>query len=189
MSPIDVVIGPCVSIDSDDVDTDQIIPARHLLRPGRAGLGAFAFENSPARAALEARHGAPILLAGRNFGCGSSREHAVWTLADRGVRVVVSPSPADIFATGLLAVTLPEAVVCVWRARATAEPDFVLRVDLGAQSVADDANDYRFAVDPFARRCLLGGLDPVAVTLRHVDAIERHERGRPTDRPRVQEAS
>jgi 3-isopropylmalate/(R)-2-methylmalate dehydratase small subunit len=162
-------------LDRPDVDTDQIMPKQFLKRIERTGFGEFLFHdwrkdpdfelNRP-----EAR-GARILLAGRNFGCGSSREHAPWGLQDYGFDVVIAPSFGDIFRQnslkiGLLPVELPAEQVKELMAR-----DEEITVDLEAQT----AGGYRFEIDPFQRHCLLEGLDEIGLTLAHEDAIAAYE--------------
>lgn len=192
------VKGRVIPMMQADIDTDQIIPARHLKRLDRRGLGAHAFEawrkdpefvlNDPEL------DDAPILLAGSNFGCGSSREHAPWALEDRGIRVILAPSFADIFRNncakvGLLALEIDEEVLRIWAA-AAAEPDgLYLEVDLRAQFI-DDGEDrgWSFEVDPFVKRCLLEGLDPIGLALERRPLIENYEQARksfmPTTRSR-----
>jgi 3-isopropylmalate/(R)-2-methylmalate dehydratase small subunit len=165
-------------LDRPDVDTDQIMPKQFLKRIERTGFGEFLFHdwrkdpdfelNRP-----EAR-GARILLAGRNFGCGSSREHAPWGLQDYGFDVVIAPSFGDIFRQnslkiGLLPVELPAEQVQELTARARAGEE--LTVDLEAQT----AGGFPFALDPFQRHCLLEGLDEIGLTLAHEDAIAAYE--------------
>ena len=175
-------------LDRPDVDTDQIIPKQFLKRIERTGYGQFLFYDWAKDPDFELNRpeaqGAKILLTGRNFGCGSSREHAVWALQDAGFEVVVAPSFADIFRSnalgvGLLAVELPEAAVAGLLARAAAGDGYRLRVDLEAQ-VVSDAEGFResFSIDPFRKRCLLEGLDAIGLTLRHEGDILRYERDR-----------
>jgi len=194
MRPVRVVEGLVAPLDRSDVDTDQIIPKQFLKRVERTGYGRFLFhdwrflpDGSPRPDFVLNRPelaGASVLVTGRNFGCGSSREHAVWALQDAGFEVVVAPSFADIFRSnalgvGLLAVELPEAAVAGLLARAAAGDGYRLRVDLEAQVVAD-AKGFResFSIDPFRKRCLLEGLDAIGLTLRHEGDILRYERDR-----------
>lgn len=190
--PFETIVSRCVCLDADDVDTDQIIPARFLSGVDRHGLGRHLFDalrhrpdgtpdpyfalNRP-----DAR-GARILVAGRNFGCGSSREHAVWALLDWGIRVVIAPSFADIFAAnalknGLLPVVLAPAT---WRAvQAAAETSQPVMVDLAAGVVRIQGHaPLVFAMDGFARRCLLEGVDEFGWLLARLGAIANFERGR-----------
>jgi 3-isopropylmalate/(R)-2-methylmalate dehydratase small subunit len=173
------VTSPAVVLDRADVDTDQIIPKQFLKRIERTGFGEFLFFDWMKDPAFELHHqGGSILLAGRNFGCGSSREHAPWALQDYGFDVVIAPSFGDIFRQnslkiGLLPVQLPSEQVRELMARARAgEP---LTVDLEART----AGGYAFELDDFSRECLLEGLDDVALTLREVDAIDAYEASHP----------
>ena len=202
MQPYTVETGVVAPLDRANVDTDQIIPKQFLKRVERTGFGQFLFYdwrlqedgetprpefvlNQPGYA------GASILVAGRNFGCGSSREHAPWALEDYGIRTVIAPSYADIFynnclKNGVLPVTLPEEAVAELIARATANPGYRATVDLERCEVRDDQG-FRapFAVDAFSRECLLKGLDEVGLSLQHEAAIGAYEAKRPSWRPRV----
>jgi 3-isopropylmalate/(R)-2-methylmalate dehydratase small subunit len=170
-------------VDRVDVDTDQIIPKQFLKRIERTGYGQFLFFDWMKDPEFELRRPecvtAEILIAGRNFGCGSSREHAAWALQDYGFDVVIAPSFGDIFRTnalkiGLLPVTLPaEEVRALAEACATGAD---ITVDLERQVVVDpDGRELPFEIDPFARECLLEGLDEIALTLRRADEIDRYE--------------
>jgi len=197
MQPFIAHTGTVAPLDRANVDTDQIIPKQFLKRIERTGFGQFLFfdwrflpdgglnpefELNAASAA-----GASVLLARRNFGCGSSREHAPWALADYGFRVVIAPTFADIFfnnclQNGMLPIRLTEADVdeLFRRATAAAGPDrtgrYRVHVDLERCVVADDDGFSRtFTVDPFRRQCLLEGLDDIGLSLRHVDAIAAWE--------------
>ena len=187
MDPFRVLTGRSVPLGLDDVDTDQIIPARFLKGTTRSGLGRSLFADRRYEADGSARAdfplnreeaaGAPVLVAGRNFGCGSSREHAVWALADHGFRAVIATSFADIFRgnalkNGLLPVALaPEA-----HARLLARPWAEVTVDLLAQEVAlPDGARARFTVDPFARHCLLEGIDELDFLMGRAAAIAAYE--------------
>ena len=176
MDPVHVISGGVSALDRADVDTDQIIPKQFLKRVERTGFGEFLFFdwakepgwNLPAN---------PILAAGPNFGCGSSREHAPWALQDYGFRAIVSASFADIFFSnctkiGLLPVVLPEADVRALMGAAEAE------VDLEALEVRFDGRVVPFELDPERRRRLLEGLDDIALTLLQGDAIARFEADR-----------
>ena len=194
MEPFVSHSGLVAPLDRVNVDTDQIIPKQFLKRIERSGFGQFLFfdwryleggrpnpEFELNRAGYE---GATILVAGRNFGCGSSREHAPWALADYGFRAIVAPSYADIFynncfKNGLLPVTLPEAAVQELLGKAQARPGYRLTVDLEAQEVRDAAG-FRapFSVDPFRRDCLLRGLDDIGMTLQHEADIAAFEAAR-----------
>ena len=193
MEKLSTLKGRCLPIDSDDVDTDQIIPAKFLMRVTRKGLGEHAFANWSGNAIAKApeRAEAPIVLAGANFGCGSSREHAVWALRDRGIKVVVAESLADIFANncarfGVLAFTLEPAVLKELRAASLADAGFELEVDLGAQQVrAADGQSWSFVVDPFVKHCLMEGLDLIGLSLQKDPSIREYEGRRPSYRPRT----
>ena len=167
MEPVRRVSGRAIPLDRADVDTDQIIPAKHLKRIERTGYGPFAFERWRADAEFVLNRpeyaGAPILLAGANFGGGSSREHAVWALQQMGLGVVIAPSFADIFRNnsakmGLLTVTLPQADVERLMARAQETPAAAITVDLETQMVSTpDGWSRRFEIDGFVKRTLLEG--------------------------------
>ena len=174
-------------LDRDNVDTDQIIPKQFLRRVERSGFGPFLFhdwrrdEHDFVLDRPEHR-GASVLLAGVNFGCGSSREHAPWALEDAGYRVVIAASFADIFRSncgkvGILAVALPEGRVRQLMEIATEAPETELTVDLERQVVTAPGFECGFEVDPFTRECLLNGWDEVGLTLRHEDAIAQYESG------------
>ena len=189
MRPFHVHTGVALPLDRPNVDTDQIIPKQFLKRIERTGFGQFLFcdwrfdadgDQNPDFVLNDPRYtGASILLAGRNFGCGSSREHAVWALDDYGFRAVIAPSFADIFANnalgnGLLPVVLPEEQVNALIQRAAER--YELTVDLEACEVRDAAGfKATFTVDPFVRHRLLNGLDDIGLTLQHADAIARYE--------------
>ncbi len=189
--PLDTVGVP---LDRVNVDTDAIIPARYLKTLKRTGLGVglfYAWRYDAEGAELpdfplnrpEFR-GGRVLVAGENFGCGSSREHAVWALMDFGFRAVIAPSFSDIFhnnclKNGLLPVTLPAAEVRSMIDALLAAPGGKVRVDLAAQEVTGPNGDvHRFTVDPFAKTCLLEGLDEIALTLKSSPEIDRYERER-----------
>jgi 3-isopropylmalate/(R)-2-methylmalate dehydratase small subunit len=168
-----------------DVDTDQIIPARYLKGTDKAGLGEALFADWRARpgfpiGALESA-GAQILLAGDNFACGSSREHAPWALVAGGFRALVSTSFADIFRgnalkNGLVPVVVPPDVHARLAAARAADPALEVTIDLEAQVLrAPGLPDVAFTVDGFARRCLLDGVDELGFLLRHLPEIEHHE--------------
>ncbi len=196
--------GLVAPLDRANVDTDQIIPKQFLKSIHRAGFGPNLFDAwryldpgepgvDPARRAPnpafvlnQARfQGASILIARKNFGCGSSREHAPWALLDAGFRCVIAPSFADIFfnncfKNGLLPVVLSEAEVDALFHACAAFPGFRLTVDLAQQTVATENGDrvMRFEVDPFRKYCLLNGLDEIGLTLRHAEAIRAFEANR-----------
>ena len=174
--------GVAVPLDRANVDTDQILPARFLKKPRNAGYGAFLFHDERRRSPdfpldRPAFRGAAILVAARNFGCGSSREGAVYGLVDGGIRCVIAPSFGDIFAAnaaknGLLTITLPEAEVGKLRDRLRAAPGTKLLVDLPAETITDpNGQTIHFEIDAFHKRCLIEGLDDIDLTLESIDAI------------------
>jgi 3-isopropylmalate/(R)-2-methylmalate dehydratase small subunit len=177
------VTGSAAVLDRADVDTDQIIPKQFLKRIERSGYGEFLFFDWMKDPAFELRRpeyeGAHILVAGRNFGCGSSREHAAWALEDRGFRVVLAPSFGDIFhtnaiKTGLAPVELPEDSLAAIRAAVEARNE--LTVDLEALEISHpDGLRVPFPFDDYARETLLHGLDDVARTLKREDRIAAYE--------------
>jgi 3-isopropylmalate/(R)-2-methylmalate dehydratase small subunit len=177
MEPVKKVQGRIQVLDRADVDTDQIVPKQFLKRIERSGFGEFLFHDWR-REGLELEPGPPILVTGRNFGCGSSREHAVWALEDFGYRAVVAPSFADIFYAnctkiGVLPIALPEDEV-----RALMQEEEAA-VDLEGQVVSFGGRNVPFEINPEIRERLLAGLDDIALTLEHVDEVERFERERP----------
>ncbi len=187
--------GLVVPLSQANVDTDQIIPKQFLKSIERTGFGKSLFYdwrfdaegktlenfilNQPRYA------GASILLAGANFGCGSSREHAPWALLDFGFRVIIAPSFADIFynnslKNGLMLVRLPEAGVSELSHRASENKNYQLTIDLENRTVRDEFGlNTRFAIDDFSRRCLLEGLDDIGLTLQHEAGISQYELNRP----------
>jgi len=173
------VTSTAVVLDRPDVDTDQIIPKQFLKRIERTGFGEFLFFDWRKDPDFELNHQhGKILLAGRNFGCGSSREHAPWALEDYGFEAIVAPSYGDIFRQnslkiGLLPVKLPAEQVRDLMDRARAGE--VLTVDLEART----AGGHRFELDDFSRECLLEGLDEIGLTLRDEAAIAAYERAHP----------
>src|SRR2546425_6211372 len=187
MQPVKHVTGRMAPLDLADVDTDQIIPKQFLKRIERTGYGPFLFYDWRARGNFVLDRpeyaGAPVLMAGANFGCGSSREHAPWALRDFGFRAIIAPSFADIFRancykTGLLAVTLPESQVRHLIDLVSEDPTAEVIVDLERQVVRGGGFEYRFAIDPFSRECLLQGLDEIALVERHDDDIATYEKTR-----------
>jgi len=173
MESVRTIEGRIQVLDRSDVDTDQIIPKQYLKRIERTGFGEFLFSDWR-KEGLELDRERPILVTERNFGCGSSREHAVWALQDFGFRAVVAPSFADIFygnctKTGLLPVVLtPDEVRELMRAeRAT--------IDLERQTVEWEGGSARFDINPETRRRFLEGLDEIALTLQHTGDIDRFE--------------
>jgi 3-isopropylmalate/(R)-2-methylmalate dehydratase small subunit len=191
MQPFRTHTGLAAPLDRANVDTDQIIPKQFLKRVERTGFGEFVFYDWRFRpdgsrdesfVLNEPRYqGASVLIAGSNFGCGSSREHAPWALADYGFRAIVAPSFADIFATncannGLLTVRLTEAEVRELMTRA-AQPGYEVTVDLENRCVIDSAGfSAVFPIDDFRRYCLLNGFDQIGLTLRHEAKISEYER-------------
>ena len=181
-------------LDLVNVDTDRIIPARFLRRPRAEGYGQFLFRDlreGDAAFPLDRPEyaGAKILVAAENFGCGSSREGAVWALMGAGFRAWIAPSFGDIFfensaKNGALAVVLPHARVAAIRDMIRREPGMELTIDLFTQTVAlPDGSADRFEVDPFRRECLLAGLDEIGLTLRYEDAIRQYEQRQATQTP------
>jgi 3-isopropylmalate/(R)-2-methylmalate dehydratase small subunit len=183
MKPFRRTTGRAAVLDRADVDTDQIVPKQFLKRIERSGYGQFLFYDWAQEPGFELNRpeaeGAKILLTGRNFGCGSSREHAPWALQDRDFEAIVAPSFGDIFRTncvkiGLLPVVLPQEQVKALMERAQAGEE--LTVDLEAQTVGP----YAFEFDAFERHCLLEGLDDVARALAHVEEIAAFEAAHPS---------
>jgi 3-isopropylmalate/(R)-2-methylmalate dehydratase small subunit len=173
-------------LDRVNVDTDQIIPKQFLKRIERTGYGEFLFFGWRKDPGFELNNphyqGAKILVAARNFGCGSSREHAAWALSDYGFRCVIAPSFADIFHSnagknGILLVTLPEEQVQTLLDRAAKTENYELTVSLEKNTIRDGQGfEAKFAIDPFRRDCLLEGLDDIGLTLRHADALDQFEK-------------
>jgi 3-isopropylmalate/(R)-2-methylmalate dehydratase small subunit len=189
-----VLNGLVVPLDRANVDTDQIIPKQYLASIKRTGYGEGLFaewRKDPGFVLNQPRYkGATILLGRKNFGCGSSREHAPWALMDYGFRCVIAPSFADIFfinsfKNGFLPVVLREDEVDSLFHEAAAFPGFRLVVDLERQSVstADNQKSFRFEIDAFRKYCLLNGLDEIGLTLRHADKIRAFEAQRKTQYP------
>jgi len=195
MTPFRVHTGLAAPLPRPNVDTDQIIPKQFLKRVERTGFGQFLFydwrflPNGDPSAEFELNnpryHNASVLIAGKNFGCGSSREHAPWALADYGFRAIIAPSFADIFANncmknGLLPVALSEAEVGETIRRATEIDGYQLSIDLREKKVSDDTGFLaHFQIGDFQRYCLLEGLDDIGLTLKHADAIASYEQRRP----------
>jgi 3-isopropylmalate/(R)-2-methylmalate dehydratase small subunit len=196
MNPFKNHIGLAVPLDRLNVDTDQIIPKQFLKRVERTGFGEFLFYDwrfrsdgqlEPSFPLNEARYqGASILIAGKNFGCGSSREHAPWALADYGFRAIIAPSYADIFANnclknGLLPLTLDDVAVTELMRRAKQIEQYRLTVDLEGKTVRDALGfAVAFEMDDFQRNCLLEGLDDIGLTFKHESEINRFEQRRPS---------
>ncbi len=195
MIPFRKHTGRVALLDRADVDTDQIIPKQFLKRIERTGFGEFLFhdwrylaegEPNPSFSLNHPRYrGASILVTGKNFGCGSSREHAPWALADFGFRTIIAPSFADIFANncfknGLLPVVLPAAQVAELGQRAQENEDYQVTVNLEACTVTDSHGfSSVFSIEEFQRHCLLEGLDDIGLTLQHEPEISAYESKRP----------
>ncbi len=195
MEPISTITGKAVVLPVENIDTDQIIPARFLKVTDKSGLAAGLFEawrylpdgtpnpdfplNRPEAA------GATILISGRNFGCGSSREHAPWALQDYGFRAVLAPSFADIFRSnalkiGLLPVTIEQAIYDELVAMYANDPQMALTIDLAAQTVTlPDGRQVGFPIDAFSKYCLLHGVDQLGFLLNQADAIAAYEASHP----------
>ena len=194
MEKFTVLSGVVAPLDRANVDTDQIIPKEHLKSIKRTGFASALFaawRKDPDFVLNQARYkGASVLLARKNFGCGSSREHAPWALVDYGFRCVVAPSFGDIFYTncfknGFLPVVLSEAEIDRLFYDCAAFPGFKLSIDLQNQSVstADGTQAMRFEIGAFRKYCLLNGLDEIGLTLRHADKIREFETRRKTQFP------
>lgn len=208
MTPFVAFEGLVGALDRADVDTDAILPKQFMKSIERVGFGPHLFDGwrylepgepgqDGSRRALDPRFelnapryaGLQILLARRNFGCGSSREHAVWAIAEFGIRALLAPSFASLFEgnclkNGLLPITLPEAEIDALFDAVHAMPGYRLGIDLAAQTVRrPDGTALRFDIDPFRKHCLLAGLDEIALTLRHRDEILRHEAARRAREP------
>ena len=193
MRPFTTHSGIVAAMDRPDVDTDQIIPKQFLKRIERTGFGQYLFfdwrfkqgaPNPDFELNRPEAAGASILLTRRNFGCGSSREHAPWSLEDYGFRAIIAPSFADIFynncfKNGLLPIRLDETVVDDLFQRARKHVPYKLTVDLNACSIRDEHGlNLAFEVDPFRRHCLLNGLDDIDLTLKQADKIAAFEAAR-----------
>jgi len=206
MDAVTTVTSNACPIDLDDVDTDLIIPKQFLKRVEKTGFGPFAFAErryfddgapDPAFPLNKPEHaGAEVLVTGRNFGCGSSREHAPWALDDAGFRAIIAKSFADIFRSncgkvGIVCVELDDAVVGRLLALIEADPAVQVTVDLASQRVIAPAAggiegvDIGFDIDQHTKHCLLNGLDDIALTLEHEPDISTYEAGRPVWRPLV----
>ena len=209
MEPFRIHKGLVAPIDRENVDTDAIIPKQYLKSIKKSGFGPNLFDEwryldpgFPGQDAATRRpnpdfvlnqpryQGASVLLARKNFGCGSSREHAPWAIEQYGFRALIAPSYADIFfnncfKNGLLPIVLAEAQVDRLFHDVAAFPGFRLVIDLGAQTVAyaDGSQTFAFEVDSFRRHCLLNGFDDIALTLRHADKIRAFEAERLLKKP------
>ncbi|NLS25817.1 3-isopropylmalate dehydratase small subunit 1 [Sphingomonas sp. S2M10] len=190
MEPIQQVAGRAYPWGAKNIDTDIIIPAHWLKTTTREGLGKGAFESvraEPGNLFDDPRYaGAPILVAGENFGCGSSREHAAWALADMGIKAVIAPSFSDIFSgnafkNGIVTVVLPQDAIDRLVQVATAN---TITVDLETMTVTTDFQDrFAFELDPFRRDCLMQGLDEIGMTLAQDTAISKFESAAAHERP------
>ena len=190
MQPIDRVEGRAIPFGRKNVDTDIIIPAQWLKTISREGLGKGAFETvraEPGNVFDDPEFaGAPILIAGDNFGCGSSREHAAWALTDLGITAVIAPSFSDIFSSnafknGILTVVLPQEAVDRLMEVAASDP---IHIDLESQTVTTPFQDrFTFEIDPFRKTCLLQGLDEIGLTLAKTDAISAYEAKLASEKP------
>jgi 3-isopropylmalate/(R)-2-methylmalate dehydratase small subunit len=200
MIAINTLTSIAAPLDISNIDTDQIIPKQFLKRIERTGYGEFLFfdwrriqegpgvskeqvgQENPSFVLNDHRYkGAKILLAGKNFGCGSSREHAAWALSDFGFLAVIAPSFADIFFSnagknGMILVRLPEADVNLLTRRSAADPAHQITINLEEQTVTDDQGfSAHFDIDPFRKYCLLNGLDDIGLTLRHESELDAYE--------------
>jgi 3-isopropylmalate/(R)-2-methylmalate dehydratase small subunit len=191
MEPFRTLTALAAPLDRTNVDTDQIIPKQFLKRIERTGYGEFLFfdwrrnaagEQDPTFVINDPRYaGAKILIAGKNFGCGSSREHAAWALSDFGFRCVIAPTFADIFFSnagknGIVLVRLSEEQVAALLQNAQTIPGYQLTVSLEAQTVTDSKGfNATFEFDPFRKFCLVEGLDDIGLTLRHAAALDAFE--------------
>ena len=208
MKPFTSHQGVAAVLDRANIDTDAIIPKQYLKSVARTGFGLNLFDDwrylspggpesdhskrprNPDFVLNQPRyHQATILVTGSNFGCGSSREHAVWAFLDAGFRAIVAPNFADIFDTnaakcGLLTVTLPEATVHTLMREIEANEGAQLSIDLPEQTVMTDSEEiHQFTIDPQRKRCLLQGLDDIALTLQHTELIREFEAQRRTHAP------
>ena len=192
MHPINVLTSHAVPLDRPNVDTDQIIPKQFLKRIERTGYGDFLFfdwrqmpDGTPVADFVinNPRYkGAKILIAGKNFGCGSSREHAAWALSDYGFRVVIAPTFADIFFSnagknGIVLVRLSDSEVNTLLQNAEKIPNYQLTVSLEAQTLTDGRGfSAKFDIDPFRKFCLIEGFDDIGLTLRHEAELDEFEK-------------
>jgi 3-isopropylmalate/(R)-2-methylmalate dehydratase small subunit len=192
MHPFTTHTGLVVPLDRPNVDTDQIIPKQFLKRIERTGFGKFLFfdwrylddgtDNPEFILNLPKYRGASVLIARRNFGCGSSREHAPWALEDYGFRVIIAPSFADIFynncfKNGMLPIRVEETIVDELFRRAAKYPDYKLTADLKKCELSDGHGlKISFQLDDFRRHCLLNGLDDIGLTMEHEDKISKYEK-------------
>ena len=210
MQPINMLTSTAAPLDISNIDTDQIIPKQFLKRIERTGYGEFLFfdwrriqegphtgEPQPEFVLNQPQHaGAEILIAGKNFGCGSSREHAAWALTDFGFLAVIAPSFADIFFSnagknGMILVRLSEDDVNLLTHRSSVNPRHTITISLEAQTIVDDEGfEAHFDIDPFRKYCLLNGLDDIGLTLRHEAELDTYEAAHDAEfwlRPRAAE--
>src|SRR5919199_465913 len=194
MEPVKKVEGKALPLGWDDVDTDQIVPSDALKRIERTGFGQFLFgswREDPDFVLNKPEHeGAVVLLAGQNFGSGSSREHAVWAIQDYGFGAVIAPSFADIFKNnatknGLLAIDLPEETVKDLLEAVREDPETVITIELDELTVTAPNVYETFEMDDFTRQRIMQGLDDISLTLTHEDELEEFERSRPGYLPSV----
>jgi 3-isopropylmalate/(R)-2-methylmalate dehydratase small subunit len=194
VEPVKRVSGAALPLGYSDVDTDQIVPSDALKRIERTGFGEFLFlewREDPDFVLNKPEHeGAVVLLAGENFGCGSSREHAPWALQDYGFGAIIAPSFADIFKSncakiGLLAVELPREMVETLYDAIREDPEAEIMVDLENRRVTGPGVEAPFEIDDFTRHRLLNGLDDIGLTLTHEEELRAFENSRPDYLPRV----
>jgi len=194
VEPVQRVSGKALPLGWDDVDTDQIVPSDALKRIERTGFGRFLFSQwreDPEFVLNKPEHeGAVVLIAGQNFGSGSSREHAPWAIQDYGFGAVIAPSFADIFKNncakiGLLAIELPEEAVQRLLDAVREDPETVITVELTERTVTGPDVRETFEMDDFTRQRLMEGLDDISLTLTHEDDLEAYEQTRPVYLPRV----
>jgi 3-isopropylmalate/(R)-2-methylmalate dehydratase small subunit len=194
MEPVKKVEGKALPLGYSDVDTDQIVPSDALKRIERTGFGQFLFSEwreDPDFVLNRPEHeGAVVLLAGENFGSGSSREHAPWALQDYGFGAIIAPSFADIFKNncakiGLLAVELSEETVEKLLEAVREDPDAEVTVDLESRTAKGPGIETTFEIDDFTRQRLLNGLDDIGLTLTHEEELEAFEKSRPDYVPKV----
>ncbi|MHB1570367.1 MAG: 3-isopropylmalate dehydratase small subunit [Solirubrobacteraceae bacterium] len=181
MKAIETITGRVSVLDRDDVDTDQIIPKQFLKRIERTGFGEFLFYDWAKEPDWELPSN-PILVAGRNFGCGSSREHAPWALEDYGFQAIVAPSFADIFRSNCTKIGLLPVILDVESCKAIAQAGEA-QVDLAAQEVRWPGGSASFQIDPEVKHRLLNGLDDIGLTLAQEEAIVAYERDRERSGP------
>jgi 3-isopropylmalate/(R)-2-methylmalate dehydratase small subunit len=199
MTPFTTLTATAAPLDMANVDTDKIIPARFLKTIKRSGLGTSLFaslryhddgsEKPDFVLNQDKYRGAKIIIAGENFGCGSSREHAPWALLDFGITCIIAPSFADIFhgncfKNGILPIVLPPDICAELMADAALGPNARLTIDLASETITrPDGSTIAFTIDPFRKNCLLNGLDDIGLTLEHAAAIDAFEASEATTRP------